>query len=255
LIALGYGHLLTTGVFDEATRREVVAFQTDAGLINDGVIDFRTQQALAAAQPNSRPTPPVPPHNAAGPNVVYLGFAGGPGLATPQVLDALHRRSAMATFFIDDSDGLRHSDVLRSITAAGDGLGIALPPHVGTSPIAVDAMWRSAARTRDDLSALVGRNAPCMVAPYGATTPNALSQAGDLNLKVVLWDIDPQDWRRPGPLVISNDVIDNVHPGSVVLLHDGGGDRSQTVAALTTILDTLSQRGYSFAAIPGCLAT
>jgi peptidoglycan/xylan/chitin deacetylase (PgdA/CDA1 family) len=67
--------------------------------------------------------------------------------------------------------------------------------------------------------------------------------------RIVLWDIDPQDWRRPGVTAISQNVLQAVEPGDTILLHDGGGDRSQTVLALEIILRELSEEGYTFEAI------
>ena len=62
----------------------------------------------------------------------------------------------------------------------------------------------------------------------------------------MLWSVDTQDWRRPGEDQIASHVLSNVRPGAIVLMHDGGGERSQTVAALDTVLDGLTGRGYAF---------
>jgi peptidoglycan/xylan/chitin deacetylase (PgdA/CDA1 family) len=64
-----------------------------------------------------------------------------------------------------------------------------------------------------------------------------------------MWDIDTEDWRQPGPQAIANEVLEKAYPGAVVLMHDGGRDRSQTVDALKTILRQLSDQGYRFEAI------
>jgi peptidoglycan/xylan/chitin deacetylase (PgdA/CDA1 family) len=72
--------------------------------------------------------------------------------------------------------------------------------------------------------------------PYGAADANTRQYAANLGYTVVLWDIDPQDWRRAGPEVIADHVVGEAYPGAIVLLHDGGGERSQTVAALGMIL-------------------
>ena len=76
------------------------------------------------------------------------------------------------------------------------------------------------------------------------------SLAAQRGYRIVLWDVDPQDWRRTAAASIASKVISSARPGAIVLLHDGGGDRSQTVAALDRILTTLSTRGYAFRRLP-----
>ena len=90
----------------------------------------------------------------------------------------------------------------------------------------------------------------CLRPPYGATDGSTRSRASSLGMKVVLWDVDTQDWRRPGASTIANHAIRNARTGHIILMHDAGGDRSQSVAALKTILSTLTTRGFSFAALP-----
>ncbi|MHB8467705.1 MAG: polysaccharide deacetylase family protein [Acidimicrobiales bacterium] len=256
LMALGYSHLFDTATFDEATRRTVTAFQSDQGLIPTGEDDAATQRALAAAHPTAHPaTPPVPGDGGSlrpPASAIYLAFAGGPSAATTQILQALNRRSAGATFFAGDGPIGRHRDIVRAVSAA-NGIGTSAAPHDATSAIAADALMRTASRTREDLASAVGKTSNCMLAPYGATDATTLRRAADQGLRTVLWDVDPQDWRRPGADAIAADVIDNVRAGSIVLLHDGGGDRSQTVTAVATILDTLEARGYTFSPIPDCV--
>ena len=67
-----------------------------------------------------------------------------------------------------------------------------------------------------------------------------------------MWDVDPQDWRQPGAGQIASYVLSHASPGAIILMHDGGGGRSQTVAALDTVLAELSSRGYEFRGIPAC---
>jgi peptidoglycan/xylan/chitin deacetylase (PgdA/CDA1 family) len=65
-------------------------------------------------------------------------------------------------------------------------------------------------------------------------------------MRQVLWDVDPQDWRRPGAAAISTRILSQVGDGSIVLMHDGGGDRAQTARALDRVLTSLAARGYAF---------
>ncbi len=72
------------------------------------------------------------------------------------------------------------------------------------------------------------------------------------DLRSVLWNIDSRDWRTPGASTIAERLVESAYPGAVVLLHDGGGDRSQTVAALRIALPRLRAQGYEFRPVPGC---
>jgi peptidoglycan/xylan/chitin deacetylase (PgdA/CDA1 family) len=78
------------------------------------------------------------------------------------------------------------------------------------------------------------------------TPTRTRNYAAALGYAVVLWDIDPQDWRRPGADAIASHIISSVFPGAIVLMHDGGGERTQSVAALERVLRELSAQGYAF---------
>jgi peptidoglycan/xylan/chitin deacetylase (PgdA/CDA1 family) len=89
--------------------------------------------------------------------------------------------------------------------------------------------------------------------PYGATDPGVRRIVAQQGLREVLWSVDTLDWSRPGTTkIIKAATGPGVRAGSIVLLHDGGGDRSQTVAALPKIIKILQQRGYVIRRIPGC---
>lgn len=73
--------------------------------------------------------------------------------------------------------------------------------------------------------------------------------AVELGYRLVLWDVDTQDWSQPGADQIAQHVITSAFPGAVVLMHDAGGNRDQTVAALEVILRELSSQGYTFESV------
>lgn len=264
LIQLGYLHGAgsATGMYDEPTRRAMVAFQTDAGLLSDGAADALTLRALgsahAPAHPGVAPGPGdpdslhVPPQVTGGPSTLYLAVAGGPSDVTPLLLDALRRDGDQATFFVDEQALSGQPDTVRQIAAAGDAVGVTAAPHNAASAAATDVLFRTVASDQEAVAAVDGRTPSCFLAPYGATDAATRARASQLGLRTVLSDVDPQDWRHPGADAIAADVAVSVHPGSVVLLHDGGGDRAQTVAAVETILGTLGALGYRFAPLPGC---
>jgi peptidoglycan/xylan/chitin deacetylase (PgdA/CDA1 family) len=86
--------------------------------------------------------------------------------------------------------------------------------------------------------------------PYGAINASVKSQAAQMNLTPVLWDIDTQDWTLPGSDAIVNAVVGQAGNGDIILMHDGGGDRSQTVAALPRIIQGLRERGLQMVTVP-----
>ena len=77
---------------------------------------------------------------------------------------------------------------------------------------------------------------------------------GERATPIVLWDVDPSDWARPGAVVIAGRVLMQTRPGTIILMHDGGGDRSQTVAALPLVIEGLLDRGFRFTRAADLLA-
>jgi peptidoglycan/xylan/chitin deacetylase (PgdA/CDA1 family) len=76
-----------------------------------------------------------------------------------------------------------------------------------------------------------------------------VAAAGEAGLKTIIWDVDPVDWSTPGSGAVYSRVVGAVQPGSIVIMHDGGGNRGGTLAALPAIIDTLRARGYRFATV------
>jgi chitin deacetylase len=80
------------------------------------------------------------------------------------------------------------------------------------------------------------------------------AQAKNEKHAVMLWSVDSEDWRRPSASTIARTVMREVYPGGIILMHDGGGNRSHTVAALKIIIPALQKRGYKFVTVPELLA-
>jgi peptidoglycan/xylan/chitin deacetylase (PgdA/CDA1 family) len=190
--------------------------------------------------------------------VVALTFDDGPSGYTHQVLDILAREHAHATFFLIGNQVRDYPDQVRR--ALRDGHFIA--NHTFTHP---DMLHLSPAKQRSELQgaqqAIWQATAftPCFWrAPYGSINPALQQMARGLGMNSIQWDTDPQDFTAPPVATIYHRVLfgnpknpdPGVHPGAIVLLHDGGGDRSHTVAALPQIITALRARGYRFLTIP-----
>lgn len=174
---------------------------------------------------------------------VALTFDDGPGEATGDILDTLAGRGAHATFFIVGNQVPAREHLLRRVVAEGHGIG----NHTMTHPrFGVDRV--SVRSELQDLSQLVlsttGARPRFFRPPFGILDREALSAARRLRMRTFLWDVDPQDWRGLRADEISDAVLAAVRPGSIILLHDGGGSRRATAEALPQILDGLSDRGH-----------
>ncbi len=183
---------------------------------------------------------------------VAIGFDDGPWTDTPAFVTMLERNHARATFFM----------IGRQITSADRALllrelrdGDVLGDHTFTHPdLTLSGEVRSQLqRTIDVIRALSGYT-PCVFRPpYGAYDRSVLETARSLGLSTVLWNVDPTDWALPGTAAIEQRVLAQVRPGSIIISHDGGGPRGETLAAYPNIIRRLRARGYGIVTIPELL--
>ena len=181
--------------------------------------------------------------------VIALTFDDGPWPDTPQFLDILEREHVHATFFqIGEQVGTYGRAVDRRMLADGDMIGDHTWSHAdvaGAGAFAASQISAAAAAIRGATGFT-----PCLFRPPGGATSGALvALARSMGFTVINWDVDPRDWSRPGTGAIYSNVVGNAHPGAIVIQHDGGGDRSETLAALPQEIATLRSRGYQFVTV------
>ncbi|MFJ9461649.1 polysaccharide deacetylase family protein [Kitasatospora sp. NPDC101447] len=187
-----------------------------------------------------------------GGKVVYLTFDDGPSSAyTPKVLATLARYGVRATFFEIGQNVAAHPSLTAEVARQGHSVQNHSWSHPDLRRLSGSALDSQVSATDRAIRARTGRTPTCLRPPYGALNATVRSHAAALGKQVVLWSVDPADWSRPGTAAIRSRVLNSVRPGSVILLHDGGGDRSQTVAALPAVISTLKARGYGFATLCG----
>ena len=176
-------------------------------------------------------------------NVVALTFDDGPSEYTEAFLDVLRAKHAHGTFFEIGQEMPGREDAMRRILSEGDEIGDHTVNHVeypGYFQIA-----GAAARIRSST-----HFEPCLFRPPGgAVNSSVVDTAGALGMQTILWDVDPTDWANPGSGAVYSRIVSAAQRGSIILMHDGGGDRSGTLAALPRIIDTLRGRGYRFATV------
>jgi peptidoglycan-N-acetylglucosamine deacetylase len=183
---------------------------------------------------------------------VAIGFDDGPAADTGAFVRMLERSRARATFFMigRQVDGAYRPTLLREL-ADGDVLG----DHTFTHPnLTASAEVRGQLfRTIGAIRALTGYT-PCVFRPpYGAYDGSVVRTARSLGLATVLWNVDPRDWARPGIATIEHTALAQVQPGSIIISHDGGGPRGETLAAYPTIIAALRRRGFRIVTIPELL--
>ncbi len=186
------------------------------------------------------------------PRAVALTFDDGPSRYTRAVLASLRRLRARATFFVVGELAARRPGLVR----AALGAGMAVESHSYSHPYRPPFDRQPRRRIRREIERTkallrrLGARPSLFRPPGGAFSSYVIEAAGAAGQRVVLWSVDPQDW-RPGarPREIVRRVLSNARPGSIVLLHDGGGDRSATVKALPAIVRGLRKRGFKLALI------
>ena len=204
-------------------------------------------------------TPPDPPivmsnGNQALPEIA-LTFDDGPDpVYGPQILALLVRYRVPATFFYIGNLVERYPEIAAQAERAGFVIGNHTWDHSELPLLSPDQVQSELSQTNDAIFKATGIRPTLMRPPYGAITPAIETQNAQDNLSTILWDVDPRDWARPSTDAITWNVLTNVHDGAIVLLHEGGGDRSQTVAALEQIIPALSQSGYHFVTVPQMIA-
>jgi peptidoglycan-N-acetylglucosamine deacetylase len=241
-----------TGYYGTLTARQVRRFQAANGIRVTGKVGRLTWPKLLGHPDGqaARPTATTRPAPAGSAGEIYLTFDDGPDPAwTPRVLELLARYRARATFFVLGRAAATHPELVRQAFAAGHGVGNHTWSHRRLTSLGGGQLEAEVGAASAAIRRATGAPARCLRAPAGVVDAASADRVQALGLRLVEWDVDTYDWRRPGAGVIAGRVLSRVRPGDVVLLHDGGGDRSQTVAALQQVLAPLSARGFRFRAL------
>jgi peptidoglycan/xylan/chitin deacetylase (PgdA/CDA1 family) len=226
-----------------------------------------TAKPTAPAKPKAKPTPSKPKSTSGykptvpaqkssgarylkgplkkGPGgTVYLTFDDGPSPYTSSILTTLDRTGSTATFFHlgVNEGGFPHADA--RIRAQGSKVA----NHSYDHP---DLTTRTPAQLRRQITH--GPQGKCFRPPYGATNAAVRKAIAEAGLREVLWSVDTLDWTKPGVTTLAKTGrLKSIGNGTIVLMHDGGGDRTQTVAALPRVIADLHARGYQVRALPYC---
>jgi peptidoglycan-N-acetylglucosamine deacetylase len=174
---------------------------------------------------------------------VALTFDDGPDpVHTDRVLEILDRYGIRATFFCVGHHVAAMPDKVRQIVEAGHEVGNHSWSHPYLPDLTPEQLIEQLDRTTEAVARVTGEAPTRFRPPYGALSPEVLGTLAGHPTTLTLWDVDSDDWTRPGPERIAATVLERAGPGSVVLMHDGG-ERDQTVRALPSIIEGLLERG------------
>jgi len=182
-----------------------------------------------------------------GPMTVALTIDDGPSpVYTPQVLRVLEQHGITASFSMVGQNVASYPGIAREVASAGHAIANHTWSHPDMAVLSVAAMRDEITRASEEVHAATGQRPTLFRAPYGAWSPGLLEYFEAQGLSPLDWSVDPRDWARPGVTAIVRDILRTTRTGSVILEHDGGGDRSQTVAALKIVLPRLLDEGFRF---------
>ncbi|ACU73488.1 polysaccharide deacetylase [Catenulispora acidiphila DSM 44928] len=212
-----------------------------------------------SAPPDSSPPPsatgqdPPPPaghpqfYVHEGDKAIALTIDDGPSSKyTPQVLALLAQYKIPATFCMIGQNAAQHASLVAEVSAAGHLVANHTWTHPNLAKMSEAQVTAEIERTNDAITKGGARQPVLFRAPGGNWSPTVFSVCAKLGLRALDWSVDPRDWSRPGTDHIVQTVMGHTHTGSIILEHDGGGDRSQTVAALQRFLPQLLEAGYKF---------
>jgi peptidoglycan/xylan/chitin deacetylase (PgdA/CDA1 family) len=190
------------------------------------------------------PGPAFPAH------AIALTIDDGPHpVWTPKILSLLERYHVQATFCLIGNQVRGHEPVARSVVAAGHQLANHTWSHPTKLPKFTPAeMHREIEKAQDKIYSTTSQAPRLFRSPGGAWSPALFAQAAAAGMTPIDWTDDPKDWKRPGTAAIVQRML-AVKSGQIMLCHDGGGDRSQTYAALKQVIPALLARGHTFVAL------
>jgi peptidoglycan/xylan/chitin deacetylase (PgdA/CDA1 family) len=209
------------------------------------------------AEPRKPPRPPRGPGRDEPGEIVYHVHDGRQGVAltiddgpspeyTPQVLRLLGKYQATATFSMIGLEVAAYPGLVREVAAAGHKIANHTWSHLDLAALPPVTVADQIDRATGAIHQVTGREPALFRAPYGAWSPAVLEQCLRSGMTPLDWSVDPRDWSRPGVASIVANIMRNTRTGSIILEHDGGGNRSQTIAALKIVLPRLLDSGYHF---------
>src|SRR5947209_18545253 len=179
---------------------------------------------------------------------IAMTFDDGPSATlTPKLLDLLAAHHIKATFFVIGENVAEHPEIVERAAREGHEIGNHSWSHPDLAKMSDDAVRSQIKRTEDAITGAIGSRPVLLRPPYGSiTTRQKHFIHDDLGYEIILWDVDPLDWKEPGPNIVSSRILKETRPGSIVLSHD---IHAQTIQAMPATLTELEVKGFKFVTV------
>jgi peptidoglycan-N-acetylglucosamine deacetylase len=184
---------------------------------------------------------------------IALTFDDGPQeKLTPKLLDLLAEHHIKATFFVIGQNAAEYPDIVARAAREGHEIGNHSWSHPNLAKMSDENVRRQLRETDDAIKQATGKRPTLMRPPYGnLSTRQKQWVHQEFGYKVILWDVDPLDWKRPGPSVVTNRIMKETRPGSIVLSHD---IHPGTIEAMHDTLNQLEAKGFKFVTVSELIA-
>ena len=218
----------------------------------------RIEKAIA---PSPKPKAPATP---SGPQITFnsvyvegpyiaMTFDDGPHASlTPKVLDLLAARHLKATFFVVGQNAAEYPEILKRAAREGHEIASHSWSHPNLGKMSDEGVRRELQKTDDAIVAAIGKRPTLMRPPYGSITANQKRWIyEEFGYRTIIWDVDPLDWKRPGPSVVTARILKETKAGSIILVHD---IHAPTLEAMPGTFDQLVKKGFKFVTVSELLA-
>ena len=206
------------------------------------------QHAEAAQQ--KTPAPPNEPKitfnsvHVDGPYIAMTFDDGPSAVLTPKLLDLLAAHHIKATFFVIGENVAEHQEIVARAAKEGHEIGNHSWSHPNFGKMSQESVRSQVQRTDDAIKSATGKRPTLLRPPYGSITEREKRWIHDeFGYDIILWDVDPLDWKRPGPAVVRSRILKETRPGSIVLSHD---IHPGTIEAMPSTFDELEAKGFKF---------
>lgn len=239
----------------------IIAITLFSGQAASGQVATPVPRAERAVSSTPKPKPPSTP---SGPQITFnsvyvegpyiaLTFDDGPhATLTPKLLDMLAARNLKVTLFVVGQNVAEYPEILKRAVREGHEIASHSWSHPNLGKMSDEAVRRELQKTDDAIVAAIGKRPTLMRPPYGSITANQKRWIHDeFGYRIIIWDVDPLDWKRPGPSVVTARILKETKAGSIILAHD---IHPPTLDAMPATLDQLVRKGFKFVTVTELLA-